>query len=251
MTPCKPWLLVPLAAVLLSWSACSGAEAGGQSAVSCATLCRAATECTNGDVADYAACLEACAGTSGTCREETGEACLACWKACAPDSRGGPGVVCPETACYCDPPGQPGDPCLFTSDCQEGSIRFAEAYCVGEGPLRVSLSFDTDSDFDLHVLTPSGLEIYYATDSGDGGTLDVDQCVSPCGIGGHVENIVFRDSAPSGPYQVWVVNYDGRASGGFRVEVVMDGARREFTERSRPRILLASQRFRFTVSDGD
>lgn len=113
-----------------------------------------------------------------------------------------------------------GDPCESTPECVPGSICFNE-FCVGEGALRVSLSFTAGSDFDLHLLTPGGSEIYWNNDSAEGGVLDVDQCVAgSCDSGSsHVENIVFSADAPSGTYEVWVENYDGRASGSFNIEV--------------------------------
>ena len=114
--------------------------------------------------------------------------------------------------------GRPGDPCAGGSDCQPGSICF-NRFCVGSGNLRVSLSWTVDSDFDLHLKTPSGAEIYYGNRSADGGTLDVDQCVSSCSGGNHVENIVFTTTAPVGTYHAFVVNFNGKAAGSFNIEV--------------------------------
>src|SRR6188768_4544001 len=65
---------------------------------------------------------------------------------------------------------QPGDPCDETQECVPGSICFNK-FCVGEGTLRISLAFDVDSDFDLHVETPTGAEIYYNNKTANGGTL--------------------------------------------------------------------------------
>jgi hypothetical protein len=115
----------------------------------------------------------------------------------------------------------PGDPCDDSAECIPGSVCFNK-YCVGQGTLRVSLGFTVDSDFDLHVLTPLGSEIYYSNSSADGGTLDVDQCVSSCLEGPHAENIVFDGTLPTGAYEVWVVNFDGRAAGDFTIEVAGD-----------------------------
>jgi hypothetical protein len=114
-----------------------------------------------------------------------------------------------------------GEACEETEECVPGSVCFNK-YCVGAGNLRVSLAFSVDSDFDLHVLTPGGSEIYYGETEANGGTLDVDQCVLPCGAGAHVENIVFDDTALSGQYEVWVVNFGGRAAGDFSIEVAGD-----------------------------
>jgi hypothetical protein len=35
----------------------------------------------------------------------------------------------------------------------------------------------------------------------------------------HAENIVFADTAASGQYEVWVLNYDGTQGGDFTIEV--------------------------------
>jgi hypothetical protein len=114
-----------------------------------------------------------------------------------------------------------GEPCEETRECIPGSVCFNK-YCVGAGNLRVSLAFTVDADFDLHVLTPGDIEIYFSEPSANGGTLDVDQCISSCGTEPHAENIVFDDTALSGEYEVWVVNFGGRAAGDFSIEVAGD-----------------------------
>jgi len=118
---------------------------------------------------------------------------------------------------------QPGEPCTEDEECVPGSICFNE-FCVGDGVLRVSLGFDVDSDFDLHLLTPNAVEIYFGNPIADGGELDVDQCISGCGVGSHVENIVFGETAPIGQYMVWVENFDGRGTGPFSILVESDNA---------------------------
>lgn len=140
------------------------------------------------------------------------------------DDGGSPGLECEGVACEQTGTGtvEVGEPCDETEECVPGSVCFNK-YCVGAGTLRVSLAFTVDSDFDLHVLTPGGLEINWATDEANGGRLDVDQCVATCEDGEpHVENVVFDESALSGEYEVWVVNFDGRGAGDFRIEVAGD-----------------------------
>ncbi len=117
--------------------------------------------------------------------------------------------------------GDSGDVCASDSQCQPGKVCF-QKFCVGSGALRVSLWFDTDSDFDLHLVTPLGSEIFFGNPVADGGYLDVDQCVSPCGLGNHVENIFF-ENAVRGQFQVSVVNFDGRSAGNFGLVVVANG----------------------------
>ncbi len=121
-------------------------------------------------------------------------------------------------------------------------------FCVGTGDLRVSLSFEVDTDLDLHLVTPFENEIYFVTDSADGGTLDVDQCISSCGTETHVENIVFPVEAPSGAYTVWVENFDGRDAGAFTIEVDVSGGDLLVFEGSLPAVgFTESPRFEFVL----
>jgi hypothetical protein len=77
---------------------------------------------------------------------------------------------------------------------------------VGTGDVQVSLSWDTETDVDLHVVDPTGEEIYYGnTSSESGGQLDLDSNAG-CGIDGiNNENITWPTGmAPSGTYVVRV-----------------------------------------------
>lgn len=117
--------------------------------------------------------------------------------------------------------GVAGDPCGGDEDCVRDVVCFNET-CVGQGDLRVSLSWDAYTDFDLHVNTPAGEHLHYAYPSGTIGALDVDDCVhgdcrDPRGT--HVENVFFPDQARRGAYEVWVVNYDGVQDGRYEIEV--------------------------------
>jgi hypothetical protein len=121
---------------------------------------------------------------------------------------------------------QVGDPCNGTVDCTPGSICWS-SICVGQGALRFSLSWTVITDFDLHVLTPGGTEIYYSNPiSSDGGQLDVDDCVGgscKSSTGTHVENVNWVTTAPAGTYTYWVDNYGCDTSGQFRLEVAKAG----------------------------
>jgi uncharacterized protein YfaP (DUF2135 family) len=93
---------------------------------------------------------------------------------------------------------------------------------VQEGELRISLSWDVISDFDLHVRTPLGSHIFFDHMWADHGELDVDDCVhgmcrDPNNT--HVENVFFESATPRGDYLVWVENFDGRRAGDFQIEV--------------------------------
>jgi uncharacterized protein YfaP (DUF2135 family) len=115
-----------------------------------------------------------------------------------------------------------GDPeCISPTDCAEDQTCF-EGTCVGTGQFRVSLSWTVVSDFDLHVLTPSGIEIWYGEPEVAAGYLDVDDCVGGgCrdNEGVHVENVFFNAGAERGTYKVWIVNFDGAGGGEFNLEV--------------------------------
>jgi hypothetical protein len=140
---------------------------------------------------------------------------------------------------------QPGDPCGTTTECIPGSVCF-NRFCVGAGMLRVSLAFSVDSDFDLHVVTPSGAEIRYSDRTADGGTLDVDQCISTCGTDPHAENVVFDGSALAGQYEVWVVNFSARAAGDFSIQVAGD-ASQTFTGSLPAEDMAESEHFTFEL----
>ena len=80
---------------------------------------------------------------------------------------------------------------------------------AGTGLLQVSLSWDQENDVDLHLIDPSGEEIYYGNPvSVTGGQLDVDSNAG-CSIDNiNNENIYYEDSSdvtiPSGEYEVLV-----------------------------------------------
>jgi hypothetical protein len=79
---------------------------------------------------------------------------------------------------------------------------------VGTGDVQVTLSWDVDSDVDLHVVAPGGEEIYYGgRRSSTGGELDLDSNAN-CNIDGvRNENITWPvGRAPQGRYIVRV-NY--------------------------------------------
>lgn len=79
---------------------------------------------------------------------------------------------------------------------------------VGAGDIQVSVSWDAESDVDLHVVQPDAEEVYYGnTTSAAGGQLDLDSNAG-CSID-HVknENITYPNP-PSGTYVVRVDYYD-------------------------------------------
>ena len=75
--------------------------------------------------------------------------------------------------------------------------------------MQVTLTWDNDADLDLHVVEPSGEEIWYEhTESATGGFLDVDDV-----DGEGPENVFWFVGAPSGRYVVRVVHFSGSAPG--------------------------------------
>lgn len=75
---------------------------------------------------------------------------------------------------------------------------------VGTGDVQVSVSWNSNADVDLHVIDPSGEEIYYGNDIGENGELDLDSNAA-CDLDNvRNENITFAAPAPRGTYQFYV-----------------------------------------------
>jgi uncharacterized protein YfaP (DUF2135 family) len=78
------------------------------------------------------------------------------------------------------------------------------------GQITISLLWDSTDDLDLHVITPSGVEIFFGNMRADGGVLDVDMNAGSSNLVlNPVENIFFANPRP-GTYRVKVVNYYDR-----------------------------------------
>jgi hypothetical protein len=78
-----------------------------------------------------------------------------------------------------------------------------QAVDVGTGAVQVSVSWDVDSDLDLHVVDPDGEEVYYNNlESSSGGTLDLDSNPN-CELD-HTrnENVTWESNPPPGTYTV-------------------------------------------------
>jgi hypothetical protein len=119
---------------------------------------------------------------------------------------------------------------LCESDGECGGGECFQGICVGQGALRFSLSWNADTDYDLHVLTPSGVEIWFGNSVAAGGVLDVDDCISGiCRVPGgpHVENIFFDEEPESGTYTYWVHNWDQYIADEFEIEVVTESGVQE------------------------
>jgi uncharacterized protein YfaP (DUF2135 family) len=96
---------------------------------------------------------------------------------------------------------------------------------VGTGDVQVSISWDVDSDVDLHVIDPNSDEIYYdEPESSSGGELDLDSNAE-CDLDHkRNENITWK-KAPAGKYAVKVDYWAscGVASSHYVVTVRVNG----------------------------
>ena len=97
---------------------------------------------------------------------------------------------------------------------------------LGTGDVQVTLLWRGDDDLDLHVIDPQSNELYYQNPSvPSGGTLDHDDRAG-CGLGGnHAENGFWpTGGAPTGNYQVYVVNYTGcGGSQSYQLQIKVNG----------------------------
>lgn len=81
------------------------------------------------------------------------------------------------------------------------------------GAVKVTLSWESAVDLDLHVTDPDGEELYYSDKtSASGGLLDIDDTDGGTSANPAAENIYWDTNAPSGTYTVTVVYYSGSVS---------------------------------------
>ena len=99
---------------------------------------------------------------------------------------------------------------------------------VGTGEIQTNVTWDTKADIDLHLMDPSGKEIYYASrNSTTGGQLDLDSNAG-CGTDGpRAENIYWADGliVPHGEYVLRVDNWSscGAVATNFVVTINLRG----------------------------
>ena len=93
---------------------------------------------------------------------------------------------------------------------------------LGTGDVQVTLQWAGGVDLDLHVIDPEGSEISFSSRSSpSGGQLDQD-ALSDCS--GCVENIFWPPGgAPSGEYQVFVVNFTGDPVTSYQLDIRVGG----------------------------
>ena len=95
---------------------------------------------------------------------------------------------------------------------------------VGTGDVQVTLTWDVDSDVDLHVTDPAGEEIYYGNPaSASGGQLDLDSNAGCTLDHKRAENITWPSGhAPSGRYYVLVDYWDACSQAETRYVVTVN-----------------------------
>lgn len=126
----------------------------------------------------------------------------------------------------CDAYNREGKYAWFTGK-SEFAMRLEREGAMIDAEVRVSLIWNCTDDLDLHVICPSGEEIYYShKNSQCGGTLDVDMNASSPYSQHPVENVVWASNCPAGDYQVIVNNYHHRSRQDvvpFTLEVAIQG----------------------------
>jgi hypothetical protein len=117
---------------------------------------------------------------------------------------------------------------LLDADGNAGPYQRLEIELVhsGTGDVKVTLSFDRLHDLDLHVIEPSGDEIYFdRTVTGSGGQLDLDAGSHCMASPANSENVFWPPGgAPAGTYKVSVQNFQQCSPGpiAYRVRIAYD-----------------------------
>ncbi|MBA2664792.1 MAG: D-alanyl-D-alanine carboxypeptidase family protein [Bradymonadaceae bacterium] len=151
-------------------------------------------------------------------------------------------------------PTQPTQPTTntCTSDAQcTGAAECVNKACVKSGSLRFTLTWEANTDLDIHVLTPSGEKLWYRNRNiADGGQFDSDSCIgSTCATSTklQMESVYWTRAATQGNYQVWAVNYSGTKSVPFTVDVTV-GDKRMTLQSTAPAVKNGASR-KFTISN--
>lgn len=86
--------------------------------------------------------------------------------------------------------------------------------------LTVASTWQTDTDLDLYVKTPTGEILHYRDrESTDGGVFNGDACISGNCPGVRTETATWSNPPLAGNYEVWMVNAGGRNTGSYTIRV--------------------------------
>lgn len=218
----------------LGETSCSGAcrnlAADPANCGTCGNLCGSGQRCTAG------VCQITCDAPRAICGAGAAQSCVdvsddngncgRCGTVCTP------GQVCAASACTtaCDAPrttcvgacvdtqedrtncGTCGTACAAGQACAGG-------VCVGEGALRITLTWSTPGDMDLHVVPPCGTEISFTARMACGGTLDVDDLV-----GRGPENVFWSATPPAGRYLICPEAFRNEVAGATWTLTVVRGS---------------------------
>lgn len=179
-------------------------------------------------------------------------------------------VACGEDTAPPRGTAQPGDMCSVDNDCAVGFV-CNDATCQQTDPYRISLTWEVDTDFDLHVVTPNGRELYFDRDNEQawlgGDDCGADNCIDVDGI--HAEHAFLRaidpplvdvdagdtdagDNVTRMPaplrYEYWADNYGCKRAGDFTLTVVaLDGTVRATQTGTLEARCVESAHFTFTI----
>jgi Mg-chelatase subunit ChlD len=103
--------------------------------------------------------------------------------------------------------------------------RVAREQGITDGPLQVTLIWETQSDLDLKLYCPGGEKIMHSNKNACGGVLNIDQNTGSSLTSSPVENIFFTAPPKVGAYRVVVHNFKqrGGASNVFQLRIVKNG----------------------------
>ncbi|TMK89314.1 MAG: hypothetical protein E6G57_02115 [Actinobacteria bacterium] len=122
---------------------------------------------------------------------------------------GSGGETAPRAAPTSSTSSTPTSTTATTAAASTGVLAVPPGLTLGTGDVQVTLLWADGNDLDLHVIDPSGAEIYFTNPtSPTGGTLDHDDTAGCASTGTHVENVFWpTGKAPPGRYRVFVKNY--------------------------------------------
>ncbi len=102
--------------------------------------------------------------------------------------------------------------------------RLAREGIESDVDLRISLTWDTLTDLDLHVICPNGQKISYLRKRACGGVLNVDKNANRGTTREPIENVDFPGQPPHGTYRVIINNYlDRGGRSNYKLSIFKNG----------------------------